>query len=218
MSVIAEFQVQSAAFELGRILSVEEVSSIELESLVPTGEMTVPLFWIHNSTRDSFVENVRQHPAVNNTSAVDSFEDRTLFTLDWDTNQDHLFRGMENYDGQLLSAIGRPDTWQFELRFPDHEALSNFTTHCQSESVSLEATRVYNPTNPDAGPWYGLSEPQREAMILAVESGYYDIPRGCTTQELADKLGISDQAVTERLRRAIVALVTHTLVPAESET
>ncbi|WP_249361517.1 helix-turn-helix domain-containing protein [Haloterrigena sp. H1] len=34
--------------------------------------------------------------------------------------------------------------------------------------------------------------------------GYYDIPRGCTTAELADELGISDQAVTERLRRAIV--------------
>jgi predicted DNA binding protein len=216
MSVIAEFQVPSGVFELGQILDVEGVSSIELESLVPIGEATVPLFWIHNSTRDSFVESVQQHPAVNNTSAVDSFEDRTLFTLDWDAKQDHLFRGMEKYDGQLLSAIGRPDTWQFELRFPDHGALSEFTEHCQNESVTLEATRVYNPTKPDAGPWYGLSEPQREAITLAVESGYYDIPRGCTTQELADKLGISDQAVTERLRRAIVALVTHTLVPAES--
>lgn len=41
--------------------------------------------------------------------------------------------------------------------------------------------------------------------------GYYDIPRGCTTKELADELGISDQAVTERLRRAIGSLVRHTL-------
>ena len=216
MSVIAEFQVPATEFELGRILSVEGMSSIELESLVPIGGATVPLFWIHNSTRDTFVESVQQHPAVNNTSAVDVFEDRTLFTLDWDAHQDRVFRGIETHEGQLLSAVGRPDTWQFELRFPDHEALSDFTAHCQSESVSLEATRVYNPTKPDAGPWYGLSEPQREAITLAVESGYYDIPRGCTTQELADKLGISDQAVTERLRRAIVALVTHTLVPAKS--
>ncbi|WP_128225464.1 helix-turn-helix domain-containing protein [Halobacteriaceae archaeon SHR40] len=216
MSVIAEFQVASGEFELGRILHVEGMSSIELESLVPIGEATVPLFWIHNATRDTFVESVQQHPAVNNTSEVDVFEDRTLFTLDWDANRDHVFRGIEEYDGQLLSAVGRPDTWQFELRFPDHESLSDFTTHCQSEAVSVEATRVYNPTKPDAGPWYGLSDPQREAIRLAVESGYYDIPRGCTTQELADKLGISDQAVTERLRRAIVALVTHTLVSAES--
>jgi hypothetical protein len=52
---------------------------------------------------------------------------------------------------------------------------------------------------------------------VAVEAGYHDIPRTCTTVELADKLGISDQAVTERLRRAIVNLVSNTLLAAEDE-
>lgn len=218
MSVIAEFQIPSANFELGRILSVDGMSSIELESLVPTGDATVPLFWVYNSTRDSFVNGVRRHPSVNNASVVDVFEDRTLFRLDWDANRDHVFKGIDKYDGQLLSATGTRGMWEFELRFPDHDALKEFTSHCEDAQVSLEATRVYNPTDPDVGPWYGLTEPQREAISLAVEQGYYDIPRGCTTQELADQLGISDQAVTERLRRAIVALVTYTLVPIDSET
>ncbi|NHN60230.1 MULTISPECIES: helix-turn-helix domain-containing protein [Halorussus] len=215
MSVIVEFRIPSADFELGRILRVEGVTSIELETLVPIGEATVPLFWIHNSTRQSFLETVQRHPAVNNATEVDVFEDRTLFTLDWDANHDHVFRGINESDGQLLSAIGTPEAWDFELRFPDHDALSEFTAHCEDAQVSVEATRVYNPTKPDAGPWYGLTEPQREAITLAVEMGYYDIPRGCTTKELADELGISDQAVTERLRRAIVALVTYTLAPSE---
>lgn len=215
MSVIAEFRVPSGDFELGRILSVEGMSSIELESLVPTGEATVPLFWVHNSTRNSFVENVQRHPAVNTAVSVDEFEDRTLFTLDWDANHDHVFKGINEYDGQLLSAIGTSIAWDFELRFPSHDALSGFREHCEDAQISMETIRVYNPTNPDAGPWYGLTELQREAITLAVERGYYDIPRGCTTKELADELGISDQAVTERLRRAIVALVTYTLIPRE---
>lgn len=218
MSVIAELRIPSPDFELGRILRVEGITSIELETLVPIGDVTVPLFWIHNSTRDSFVQSVQRHPAVNDVSAVDVFEDRTLFTLDWDANHDHIFRGINESEGQLLSAVGTPDEWDFELRFPDHEAFSGFTTHCEDAQVSLEVNRVYNPTQPDAGPCYGLTGPQREAMTLAVQLGYYDIPRGCTTQELADELGISDQAVTERLRRAIVALVTHTLASAESGT
>ena len=213
MSVIAELRVPSADFELGRILYVEGVTSIELESLVPVDNATVPLFWIHNVTRDSFVDAVKRHPAVNNASEVDVFEDRTLFTLDWDANQDHVFRGISENDGQLLSATGTPNKWEFELRFPDHDALSEFTTHCNDAQISLEVTRVYNPAKPDAGPWYGLTEPQLEAISLAVRKGYYDIPRGCTTKELGDELGISDQAVTERLRRAIVALVTYTLAP-----
>ena len=216
MSVIAEFRVPSADFELGRILSVDGMSSIELESLVPIDEASVPLFWVYNATRDSFVETVQRHPSVNDATEVDVFEDRTLFTLDWDANQDHVFRGISENGGQLLSAVGTPEAWDFELRFPSHDALSEFTTHCEDAQVSLEVTRVYNPTKPDAGPWYGLTEPQREALRLAVQRGYYDIPRDCTTKDIADELGISDQAVTERLRRAIVALVTYTLVPLPS--
>lgn len=215
MSVIAEFRVPAADFELGRILAVEGMASIELESLVPIGDATVPLFWIHNATRDQFVENVRRHPAVNDASEVDVFDDRTLFKLDWDANQDHIFAGIERHEGQLLSATGTQEQWEFELRFPRHELLSAFRTHCEDAQISLDAIRIYNATGPDAGPWYGLSNPQREALSLAVERGYYDIPRRCTTKELAAELDISDQAVTERLRRAIAELVTNTLFTAE---
>ena len=180
MSVITEFRVPSADFELGRILDVEGITSIELENLVPIGGATVPLFWIHNSTRQSFLESVQRHPAVTSAAEVDVFDDRTLFTLDWDANHDHLFEGISESEGQLLNAIGTPDTWEFELRFPDHDALSEFRTHCEDAQILLEVQRVYNPTKPDAGPWYGLTELQREAIMLAAQTGYYDIPRGCT--------------------------------------
>ncbi|ELY65694.1 helix-turn-helix domain-containing protein [Natrinema versiforme] len=216
MSVIAEFRIPSADFELGRILDVEGITSIELENLVPIGGSTAPLFWIHNSTRDTFLESVQRHPAVTSAVEVDVFDDRTLVTLDWDANHDHLFEGISESGGQLLSAVGTPETWEYELRFPDHGALSEFRTRCEDAQISLEVRRVYNPTKPDAGPWYGLTELQREAIMLAVEMGYYDIPRGCTTKDLAGELGISDQAVTERLRRAIASLVSHTLVHSES--
>jgi predicted DNA binding protein len=217
MSVITEFQIPSSDFELGRILEVEGMSSVELERLVPTGDAPVPLFWIYNSAREPFVEGVQRHPAVSDASEIDVFEDRVLFTLDWDASHDHVLQGLETHDGQLLSAVGTSEKWEFEVRFPDHDALTEFTQHCKSAQIAMELVRIYNPTQPDAGPWYNLTEPQREALLLAVESGYYDIPRDCTTKELAAELGISDQSVTERLRRAIVTLVTHTLVSIDGE-
>ena len=48
--------------------------------------------------------------------------------------------------------------------------------------------------------------------MRAVEGGYYSIPRRMSAQDLADEFGISDQAVTERLRRAIVTLTENTLI------
>jgi len=216
MSVITEIRVPSGDFELGQILSLNEASAIELETLVPSGGATVPLFWIYEPVGDEFLEDVERYPTVNSVTTVDVFDDRTLFRLDWDASQDHLFQCILEQDGQILSATGSPEGWSFEIRFPNREALGQCQDCCTDAHISLELTRVFNPTGPDAGPWYGLSEPQREALTLAVQMGYYDIPRGCTTAELADELGISDQAVTERLRRAIATFGRYALLTPES--
>lgn len=209
MSVIVEFRVPAKDFELGRILSVRGDSTIELETLVPLGGATVPLFWIHNSARAAFLDGVRDHPTVTGATEVDTFEDRALFTLDWNAKQDRLIDGISGGNGQILSAVGATDDWKVEVRFPTRGDLSAFSERCEETGVRLEIDRIYNPTTGNAGPWFGLTDPQREAIVLAAEAGYYDIPRECTTLELAEELGISDQAVTERLRRAIASFVEH---------
>lgn len=47
-----------------------------------------------------------------------------------------------------------------------------------------------------------LTQKQREAVHLAVDFGYYSIPRSCTIEHLAQMLGIRRVAMQERLRRA----------------
>ncbi|WP_088901353.1 helix-turn-helix domain-containing protein [Halorubrum lacusprofundi] len=212
MSVITEVRISSDDFELGKILNLEGASAIELETLVPSGNATVPLFWVYEPIRDGFLDTVERYPTVNSVTAVDEFEDRTLIKLDWDASQDHLFRCILEHDGQILSATGSPKEWNFEIRFSERESLSQCQDCCADAHITLDLTRIYNPVDPKVGPWYGLSKPQREALTLAVRMGYYDIPRGCTTAELADELGISDQATTERLRRAIGAFTRHALL------
>ena len=217
MSVITEVRIPSDDFELGQILDLEGAAAIELETLVPSGDVTVPLFWVYEPVDSGFLDTVGRYPTVNSVTEVDVFEDRTLFRLDWNASQDHLFRCILDHDGQILGATGSSEAWDFEIRFGEREALSQFQTCCEDAHISMEIYRVYNPTNPGVGPWYGLSEPQRNALMLAVQMGYYDIPRGCTTEELAEELGISDQAVTERLRRAIGAFTRHALITPEPE-
>ena len=216
MSVITEVRIPSDDFELGQVLSLDEASAIELETLVPSGDATVPLFWVYEPVGNEFLDSVERFPTVNSVTEMEVFGDRILFRLDWDASQDHLFRCILENEGQILGATGTSEEWNFEMRFPHREALSQCQACCEDAHISMEFVRIYNPTDPEAGPWYGLSEPQREALTLAVRLGYYDIPRGCTTEELADELGISDQAVTERLRRAIGTFVRHTLLTPET--
>lgn len=211
MSVVAKLRIQSEQFELGRVLALVQGATLELERVVPAGESTVPLVWVYDSERGAFEEAVRQRPSVDRFEPVDQFSGRVLYSLEWDGEDDRLFDAVHREQAHVLRATAGEGVWTFELRFPSHEALSAFQRHCEDARIRFEVVRIGSPEESDDDSWYGLTESQYEALTLAVESGYYDIPRRHTTVELAKELGISDQAVTERLRRAIITLTENTL-------
>lgn len=216
MAVIVDLALTSQQFELGRILGMEGDSSVVLETMVPLGERTVPFFRVHGE-ENHFEESVRGHTAVNDVDVISTHDGEVLYALDWDISDDTFFKGLIETKANLLEARGVAETWSFELRFPSHDALSAFQKHCTDHDIPIDVQRLYNPTKPGSGPWYGLSSPQRMTLARAVESGYYSIPRQTSTQNLAAEFGITDQAVTERLRRAIRNLVTSTLLVTEQD-
>lgn len=217
MSVIVELTIPSEEFELGRILRVEAPVRITLETMVPLGGKPTPFVRINNSVRDRFEQAVREHRSVESIQPADTHNDETLYAMKWNPSDNSLFGTMLEMDVTLLEATGDADTWQFELRFPSHETLSRFQDYYLERDLSITIERIYNPTKPDAGPWFGLTPPQRETLTRAVEAGYYSLPREISTVQLASEFDISDQAVTERLRRAIVTLTSNTLSTSTEE-
>lgn len=218
MSVIADIRVPARHFELGRILGHHPPGGIDLETMVPIGSRSVPLVTVHGDRESDFETRIRDHDTVSDLTLIDDHDGETLYALDWTVGDDRLFQALAAADAYLLDASGSGDQWSFEIRFPSHEALQTFRDASEAASIELELERLYNPSKPDAGPWFDLTEPQRETLALAVATGYYDIPRRISTKELAEQLGVSDQAVTERLRRAIVTLVENTLLSASDAT
>lgn len=212
MSVIVEVTIPSEAFELGRILQLEGATQLTLETLVPLGGTPTPFVRVRNDARETFERSVRDHPAVNELILVNTHADEALYTLDWEVSEDSLFQRILDLDAVLLDATGAADTWELKLRFPTHDALSAFQEYYAAESITVSIERVYVPTRPDAGPSYGLTTPRRVTLAYAQEAGYYSLPRKISTQDLADRFDISNQAVSERLRRGVSALVTNTLL------
>jgi predicted DNA binding protein len=217
MTVIVELTIPSDEFELGRILQVESSIHVTLDTMVPLGGKPTPFVRIQNGARDSFEQSVQSHPSVSDIQLVDSEGEETLYALDWDPSEGSLLETALDMDAALLGASGTADQWQLEFRFPSHDVLSAFQEYYLDADISVTIERIYNPTKPDAGPWYGLTATQRETLTDAVEDGYYALPRKVSTQELADGFGVSDQAVTERLRRGITTLVDNTLLAVEDE-
>ncbi|MFW5922593.1 MAG: helix-turn-helix domain-containing protein [Halodesulfurarchaeum sp.] len=216
MTVIVDLAISSQQFELGRILEMEDDTSVVLDTMVPLGERTVPFFRVHGGA-SGFEASVSQHSAVTDIHVVSTHDGEVLYALDWDISNDSFFEGLVEEQVNLLDARGLAESWTFELRFQDHDSLSIFQEHCVEHDVPIDVRRLYNPTKPEVGPWYGLTPPQRTALTRAVEDGYYSIPRHISTKELATQFEISDQAMTERLRRAIRNLVAATLLVPEED-
>ncbi|MEF8784970.1 MAG: helix-turn-helix domain-containing protein [Haloarculaceae archaeon] len=47
-----------------------------------------------------------------------------------------------------------------------------------------------------------LTKQQREALVAALDQGYFNIPRGATATDVADELGISKSSFLGRIKRA----------------
>lgn len=217
MSVIAHLRIPADSFELGRIMRLEGSVTAELESMVPLGEKAVPLFSVYDGDIDEFRRQVRDHPSVESLNEVSAHGDHVVFALDWDVARDVFLQGLLETGAHVLNATGSTDAWEFELRFSNHEALGEFQEYCSNAHIPLEVGRIYNPTKPGSGQWYGLTTAQKDTLVRAVGAGYYAIPRRVSTKDLAEVFDVSDQAVTERLRRAIATLVNNTLVAAMEE-
>lgn len=216
MSVIVEVALPSSRFELGRILQMEGDTNIRLETMVPLGERSVPFFRVQRM-REAFERTVRDHDTVDDLTVITAHEDETLYALDWDPSTDTFFRTIGKLDAHLLEATGGTDSWFFKLRFPTHDALSEFQEVCFDADIPLDVLQIYTLTRPDAGPWFGLTATQRETLTRAVEQGYYAIPRRTSTNDLAEEFDISDTAVTERLRRAIDTFTRNTLLLTQAD-
>lgn len=212
MPVIIELALPAAEFQLGRILSTEGEGKVTLKTMVPLGGRSVPFFHVVDHAREAFEANVRSHQSVADLYEVSSHNGETLYGLDWEIADDTFFDSVVSLGGNILEAGGGHETWVFQIRFRTHDALSAFQEVCFDGNMPIDIRRIYNPTKPDAGPWYGLTAPQRETLMYAVEMGYYSLPRQISTKEIADEFDISDQAASERLRRAIDTLVSNTLL------
>lgn len=209
MSVIAEFSIPASEFILGKALAVSSHLAVELDKVHPTGGKAVPYFWVVGEGRAQFDTVLKREPELTSFEVVDELDGKALYRVEWDASVDTFIQTVFSHDVTLQEMRGDGESWMFQARFPDSHVLSEFHTACIEAGVDLTVERLYNPIDPSLG-GQGMTEPQRELLEKAYQRGFFDVPRQITLSELADEEGISSPAVSERMRRAIQALIEST--------
>lgn len=201
MSVILEFEVEDDQFRLGRVLSSPSPVRVELERVVPSGDDVIPFLWVQGRDYEAFEETVLDSRHVEDLVAVDSVDDGRLYRVSWTDGEGDLVRGLSETDGTILEGYG-DGTWEFRVRFDDHETLSQFYSFSTGNDIGIRVVRTYTPADrTESVRRFGLSSEQREALVLGLQRGHFDTPSESSSRELAAELGITQQAFSERVRR-----------------
>ena len=209
MSVIVDVAIPADDFTLGAALAANPGIRVSLERIIPIGTSFVPYLWASNEDLEEIEEAFTQESDVESFVIADTVNDEVLLRVDWAEQVDGILQALVETGAVLLNGTGEAETWRFQLRFETHEDLSEFYQRCVDAGITVDIESVHNPgLTSDLKIRYDLTEEQRETLRLALDEGYFDVPRRINLTELAARLGISDSAVSQRLRRAIGTVLT----------
>lgn len=211
MSLVAEFTVPHESFALSHALEAVPDLAVESDRMAShSREWVMPLLWMRAEDDDALHAALDDDPTVADHQVMHEIDGETLYRFVWSERVERLVDALTDRAGVVLAATADADGWRLSFRFVDHDALVAFQEEFRERDANVALERVVTPSEPRQRE-YGLTPEQYETLTLAVETGYFDVPRAASTADLADELGVSQTAVSERLRRAVDALVTATL-------
>jgi predicted DNA binding protein len=216
MSVIAEFTIRSDEFILGQVLARDPETHIEMERVVPASGRVMPYLWVHGTDFGEFEATIRPSEYVRNLAALDVIGDRALYRVEWDEDVESLIYGMSETNATILEAYGN-EKWVFRIRFDDHTGLTDFHNFCMEHDIVFQLDRVYTLADEQKGGYaFDLTDAQRGALVAAVEDGYFEVPRRTTLGELGEQLDITEQSVSENVRRGADKVLRKVLLTASA--
>jgi predicted DNA binding protein len=109
--------------------------------------------------------------------------------------------------GRALDMEGTGGQWLVHAQFRSQAALSQFRSECSERNITFRLDRLYWTSGEANADVCGLTADQQVALETAHREGYFDVPRGISQAELADKLGISPSAMSQRIRRGMDQVV-----------
>ncbi|WP_254544355.1 helix-turn-helix domain-containing protein [Halomarina pelagica] len=209
---VAEVEIPANEFALRETLETFEEVEFDIERLVAHDmDRVMPYVWALGADSEALTATLDADPSVENLRLLVDGEEEQLYQMEWIDRIQSLVHLLVEEDATILAAVGKGDVWRFRVLFPEHSALSQTYEYCEENGLALRFTRIYR-LDEGRHSELGLTKMQQETLTTAVDRGYYKVPRDVTAAELAHELGISHQALSERLRRGHETLIKHALM------
>ncbi|QDX41217.1 helix-turn-helix domain-containing protein [Salarchaeum sp. JOR-1] len=213
MSLIAEFRLTGPGLVLRHARNAVPEVDVNVQHEVGIDpQRPILFFWAtpdgdaDASALDDFHDAVAADGSVRDATVLDDLGDRRLYRVQIHEHHDTvLYPAYVELGAALVGLYSAASGWKVEMRFPHRDALTDFRAACERNGVSFSLHRLYQGVNENEPK--GLTDAQREALRVAMALGYFGVPREAALADVADELDVSTQAASERVRRAVKALV-----------
>lgn len=212
MSTIVEASVPAAQFALEETVRRVPDAAFEAVRVVVDGtESVMPLVWASGADGAAITAALEDDDSTDAVRVLTRLHKATLYRLEWTTRVRIVTDLLVVERGTIVSARAHDGSWTFRILFPERDAIAAIVESCDRYDVALRIDRIYPMTETPYAARTDLTDQQFRTIKTAHERGYYAVPRETTLTELSAELGVSHQALSERLRRGHRRLVEATL-------
>lgn len=217
MATIAEFTIPANEFALAETLERRPDLTVNIDRVVAHNTTQVtPFVRVTQGEVEGLTEILENDSSVEEVELFGETDDERFYRLVWNETAQFIGYMINEHAATVQEATAANGEWHLRVLFSDRDALSSTGEYARENDVGFTLKQIYGPENFETAR-HNLTEAQYETLALAVEKGYYDVPRDTTAKELSDELGISHQALSERHRRATKSLVVSALATIDEE-
>lgn len=210
MAAIIQLRLPAPDATLGETVASVPGMTMEVEQFVNGSDgWKRSLVWIRAEEFDAVERALTGDSTVAEHAVVGDVGGRRLYELAWAEPEETTFHVLEEYGGHLRHATMTDGEWAIELLFPTREQLSRMYESRTDAGLEMTVDSIYELDDRESA--RSLTDSQQRTIETALAAGYYEVPRKTTLTDLSDELGVSHQALSERLRRAHKHLVTTAL-------
>ena len=198
--------------DLALTRTVARADTATVQPVAGTG--TVPnlgayLFTVQTEDFDRFEAALTGDPTIDSFERIVDRGTEALYRFEYAAGATVFSAAISDVDGISLDWTNDGAAWVVRVWLPDREALASLREFASDREIEFSLERVGDYTTLADDP--DLTQKQREALLVALEMGYFEEPRSVPLDEVAAELGRSQPAAGGLLRRGIERLVVSTV-------
>ncbi len=150
---------------------------------------------------DEILEEIKNHPSVFEFSLLEKEEHRVKFNVK--TKDPYLLYGVIKCGVLVNFPVNVREGNAYWRLIATRERIDELLTLFDERQINYELLRIGNAPYEITDEKYKLSLEESEVLERAINSGFFEVPRKISLEELANQLGKSKSALSVMLRKII---------------